>query len=149
MGVVLAEKLQVFQFMKIKPPPPLWLNRVKWNPFIHFHGFQECVNQLLYSGYHLHSPSLHHHCHHRKYHQCDVKNGDKSLWCNKSFIVLKTRYWQLSFLLGWWKNKRDCLFQSGVWSIILSCQEHSSCEYGIIRGEMIYQDRLSYHSFLL
>ena len=44
---------------------------------------------------------------------------------------------------------RDCLFQSGEWSIVASCQEHFSCEYGIIRGEVIYQDRLSYHSFLL
>ena len=34
-GVVLAEKLQVFPFLKIKPP--LWLNRVKWSPFIHSH----------------------------------------------------------------------------------------------------------------
>ena len=76
-GVVLVERQEVFPFRKIKPPPPLWLNRVKWNSFIHFHCFQECVNQLLYSGYHLHSPSLHHHCHHRKYHQCDIQNGDK------------------------------------------------------------------------
>ena len=35
--VVLAEKLEVFPFLKIKPP--LWLNRVKWNPSIHFHCF--------------------------------------------------------------------------------------------------------------
>ena len=37
--MVLAERLEVFPFLKIKPPPPLWLNRVKCSPFIHSHYF--------------------------------------------------------------------------------------------------------------
>ena len=37
-GVVLPERLEVFPFLKIMPPP-LWLNRVKWSPFIHSHCF--------------------------------------------------------------------------------------------------------------
>ena len=39
MGVVLVERQEVFPFLKIKPPPPLWRNRVKCSPFIHFHCF--------------------------------------------------------------------------------------------------------------
>ena len=38
-GVVLVERQEVFPFLKIKPPPPLWLNRVKCSPFIHSHCF--------------------------------------------------------------------------------------------------------------
>ena len=38
MGVVLADRLELFPFLKIKYPP-LLLHRVKWSPFIHSHCF--------------------------------------------------------------------------------------------------------------
>ena len=45
-GMVLADRLELFWFLKIKPPPPLWLNRVNCSPFIHFHCFYHDIQCL-------------------------------------------------------------------------------------------------------
>ena len=49
-GVVLVERQEVIPFLKRKPPPPLWLNRVKCSPFIYsncFYHHSQCLRTKI------------------------------------------------------------------------------------------------------